>query len=251
MWRMIVVTVFYLILGGMALLLFRHASIRSAEAESMAIERISAFVTNGTGDVAGLSRGIARTNFIHSLVFVADRVDAQVRTPLRIIVRYYHIERELLDRAAKSRLASNRAYALALLARLPLSMVTELRIEQFLADVSPQVRFYALMCIFGISPQRAVAHLSRMEHRLSRREVAELLTVMERGYCSLPYALLLMSDNYNLQLLGIHLVRRFGITESKAEIVAIVRNEKSELRQDALETLVYFGDEGCCKYNII
>ena len=107
------------------------------------------------------------------------------------------------------------------------------------------------MCIFGISPQRAVSHLAQMEYRLSRSQVAELLTVMERGYCSLPYELLLMSDNYNLQLLGIHLVRRFGITESRAEIVAIVRNEKSELRQDALETLVYFGDDCCCKYNII
>ncbi len=248
---MIVVTVFYLILGGMALLLFRHASIRSAEAESRAIERISAFVTGGTGDVAALSRGIARKNFIHSLVFVADMLDAQARTPLRIIVRCYHIERELLNYAAKSRLASNRAYALAMLARLPLSMVTELRIERFLTDSSSQVRFYALMCIFGISPQRAVSHLARMEYRLSRSQVAELLTVMERGYCSLPYELLLMSDNYNLQLLGIHLVRRFGITESRAEIVAIVRNEKSELRQDALETLVYFGDDCCCKYNII
>ena len=248
---MIVVTLLYLVIAGVVLLLLRHASLRSAEAETLAIERISAFVTSGSGDVAALGRGIARDNFIHSLVFVADRVDAKVRTPLRIIVRYYNIEHQLLERAAKSRIASNRAYALALLARLPLSMVTELRIEQFLTDSSQMVRFYALMCIFGISPQRAVTHLASMEHRLSRSQVAELLTVMERGYCSLPYALLLMSDNYNMQLLGIHLVRRFGITESRAEIVAIVRNEKSELRQDALETLVYFGDEVCCKYNII
>ena len=248
---MILVTVLYLVIGGVVLVLLRHASLRSAEAEGMAIERISAYVTSGSGDVAALGRGIARANFIQSLVFVADRVDAKVRTSLRVIVRYYNIEHQLLERAAKSRLATNRAYALALLARLPLSMVTELRIERFLTDSSPQVRFYALMCIFGVSPQRAVGHLAQIDYRLTRSQVAELLTVMERGYCSLPYALLLMSDNYNMQLLGIHLVRRFGITESRAEIVAIVRDEKSELRQDAIETLVYFGDEGCCKYNII
>ena len=106
---MIVVTLLYLVVAGVVLLLLRHASLRSAEAETLAIERISAFVTSGSGDVAALGRGIARDNFIHSLVFVADRVDAKVRTPLRIIVRYYNIEHLLLERAAKSRLASNRA----------------------------------------------------------------------------------------------------------------------------------------------
>ena len=249
---MIIVTILYIIIGSVALMLFRAATVRSAQAEAQAIERIAAFVTTGAGNVAALAQGIARKNFVYSLVFVADRVDEQARTALRVIVRYYHIERYLLERAVRCSTDANRAYALALLARSPLSMITEVRIERFLADRAADVRFYALMCLFSLSQQRAVATLARMEQRLSRREVAEILTVMERGYCTIPYALLLLSDNYNLQLLGIHLVRRFGITESRAEIISIVRDERSELREDALETLVYFGEEERnCKGSII
>jgi hypothetical protein len=91
-----------------------------------------------------------------------------------------------------------------------------------------------------------------MERRLSRREVAEILTLLGRGYCPIPYTKLIVSENYNLQLLGIHLVRRFGITESRAEIALIVRDLHNELRDDALETLAYFGErERFGKFTVI
>ena len=89
---------------------------------------------------------------------------------------------------------------------------------------------------------RGVATLSRLARRLSRRDVAEVLSVINRGCCPLPYTPLLMSENYNLQLLGIYLVRRFGITESRSEIVCIIKGKSSELRDDALLTLASFGE---------
>ncbi|MBQ9137899.1 MAG: hypothetical protein IJX65_04620 [Alistipes sp.] len=249
---MIIATITYLLLGTIVLILITRLSARSAATESLTIERISAFVTCGTGDVVSLGRGIARHNFVQCVVFVADRVDEQAHDPLRIIVKYYHLERYLLDRAAKSRDSAQRAYALALLARLPISIATEVRVERFLTDTSEQVRFYALMCIFSIAPYRAIACLSEFEQHLSRRDIAEILTVISRGYCPIPYTPLLTSDNYNLKLLGIHLVRRFGIVESRAEIASIVRTERGELREDAIQTLAYFGEgERFCKYHII
>ena len=64
-----------------------------------------------------------------------------------------------------------------------------------------------------------------------------------------------MSDNYNLQLLGIYLVRRFGIAESRNEIACIVKSKSSELREDALLTLASFGEGTAestnAKYHIV
>ena len=249
---MVIVTVVYILIGSILLIITNRLSVHSATAEAKAIERIAAFVATRKGDISRLRRGVAYHNFVLCVVYVADRVSEQAYQPLRAIVSYYNIENRLLLAARRSKSGCRRAYYLALLARLPISLVTELKVEHFLADRSKDVRFYALMSIFSAAPYRAVAILERMEQRLSRREVAELLTVIGRGYCPIPYSPLLISDNYNLQLLGIHLVRRFGITESRAEITLIVRNLHSELREDALETLACFGErERFGKYTII
>jgi hypothetical protein len=125
-------------------------------------------------------------------------------------------------------------------------------VEYLIEDSDADVSFYALMTLFAAAPNMAVIRVANMEHKLSRREVAEILTRLGRGYCPIPYTKLIVSENYNLQLLGIHLVRRFGITESRAEIALIVRDLHNELRDDALETLAYFGErERFGKFTVI
>lgn len=249
---MLLATITYIVIGSVLLFVTRRLSVRSAATEQRAICRLAAFIANRSGDISALGRGIARFNFVQCVVFVADRVDEQAYEPLRVVVKYYNIERMLLDRAMRSFTEAERAYALALLARLPLGEVTEVMVERFIEDNSPRVGFYALLCIFSVSPCRAIAVLEGMDGRLSRRDVAEILTVISRGSCPVPYMPLLMSQNYNLQLLGIHLVRRFGITESRAKIASMVRTCHSELREDALQTLACFGEaERFCKCTII
>jgi hypothetical protein len=249
---MIIVTIIYLLLGSVLLIVSSRLSVRSADAEAKAIERIAAFVATCSGDISSLKNGVAYHHFVLCVVYVADRVNEQAYEPLRAIVRYYNIENELISRAWRSKNSGRRAYLLALLARLPLSMATVIKVEKFLTDKSADVRFYALMSIFSVAPYRAVAILESMEQRLSRREVAEILTLLGRGYCPIPYTKLIVSENYNLQLLGLHLVRRFGITESRAEIALIVRDLHNELRDDALETLAYFGErERFGKFTVI
>ena len=144
---------------------------------------------------------------------------------------------------------------LSQLSRLPISMLAALRVEPFVRSQSVEVGFCALMCLFSVTPVRGVATLARLPYRLSRRDVAELLSVINRGSCPLPYTPLLLSENYNLQLLGIYLVRRFGIVESRREIVCIVKNRCNPLRDDALLTLASFGEftleQQCGKYNLV
>ena len=97
--------------------------------------------------------------------------------------------------------------------------------------------------------------LAKLPYRLSRRDIAEILSIISRGYSPIPYTPLLLSKNYNLRLLGIHLVRRFGIAESRSEIAVIIKERDSELKEDALSALASFGEEWSecerCKYHII
>jgi hypothetical protein len=239
---MIVATLFYLFLGGLLLLVYRVLSARSVEVERVMIERIAAFVAGVDGDVVAIGRGVTRKDLVRSLAFVAEMTTEQASDRVRIIMKYYHLESYMLRRIFASRHDSQRAYLLALMSRLPISMLAALRVEPLVYAKSTEVGFYALAAIFAVTPLRGVATLARMSHRLSRRDVAELLSVVNRGCCPVPYTPLLLSENYNLQLLGLYLVRRFAIAESRREIATIVKNRSSELRDDALSVLASFGE---------
>ena len=100
---MIIISILYIIVGSVMLVIYRVVSLRTVEAESAVIERITAFITDGSGDVTTMSRGIARYNFVQCLVFVAQMTTVCERDMLRIIVRYYHIESYLLERLKRER----------------------------------------------------------------------------------------------------------------------------------------------------
>ena len=239
---MILLTLLYLLVTSSGLLIYRRVSRRGVEVERVTIERLSAFLANGEGDVAAIGRGVAPRTLVECVVFVAQMVDGSSINGLRIVVRYYHIESYLLAAILASRTSLRRAYLLSLLARLPISEVTAHRVEHLVDEGDEYVSLYALMAIFAASPSMGVVRLSQMRRRLSRRGVAEILSMLSRGSCSIPYTPLLMSANYNLQLLGIYLVRRFGIRESRGEIMCMVRGAEDELRDDALLTLASFGE---------
>lgn len=252
---MILAAIFYLLFGSVVLFVYRAVSMRSTNAERVAIERIAQFVAAAEGDVAAIGRGIARKRLVQCLVFVSEMTMGREVERMGIIMKYYHVESYMLGRIFKSRSCEERAYLLSLFARLPISMLAALRVEPLVHEQNTKVGFAALLCLFAATPIRGAATLARFGCRLSRRDVAEMLTVINRGCCPLPYTPLLMSENYNLQLLGIYLVRRFGITESRNEIACIVKSKSSELRDDALLTLASFGegmaDSSNAKYHIV
>ena len=240
---MIIVTIIYIVVGSLLLLFYKALSLRTAEAEAVAIERIAAFIANGKGDVAAIGRGVARYNLVQCIVFVAQMTTVEERAWLRVIVRYYHIESYLLERLQSVRQQDERAFLLLLLARLPMSATTVARVEEMVGSGSRQVSLCALIALFAVTPYRAMSLLANLPYRLSRKDIAELLSIISRGCSPIPYTPLLLSQNYNLRLLGIHLVRRFGIVESRREIAVIVKERDSELREDALSALASFGEE--------
>ena len=252
---MIIVTIIYIVVGSLLLLFYKALSLRTAEAEAVAIERIAAFIANGKGDVAAIGRGVARYNLVHCVVFVAQMTTVDERAWLRVIVRYYHIESYILERLQSVQSEDERAYLLLMLARLPMSAKTVARVEELVESSSRQVSLCALVALFAVTPYRAISLLAKLPYRLSRRDIAELLSIISRGCSPIPYTPLLLSKNYNMRLLGIHLVRRFGIAESRSEIAVIIKERDSELREDALSALASFGEEWSecerCKYHII
>lgn len=239
---MIILSLIAILMGAVFMWVYRVFMFRSVENQSVVIERIAAFIANG-GDVGGLRNGISKSNFVQCVVFVSANIDTQSDRMLPVIIRYYRIESYLLRRALKSCSRQQRAYLLSLLAHLPLSQSTVRYLLPFMNDHSEQVRFYALLALVAAKPELAIIAISKMRKPLSHAQVAQLLTVLCRGLCLIPYTPLLVSENYNMQLLGIALVRRFGIVESRNHIAEIVAKKNHPLYQEAVDALASFNSD--------
>ena len=80
---MIIVTIIYLLLGSVLLIVSSRLSVRSADAEAKAIERIATFVATRSGDISSLKNGVAYHNFVLCVVYVAILNGSRARSAKR------------------------------------------------------------------------------------------------------------------------------------------------------------------------
>lgn len=234
-----IITLLSLIFGSLLLLMIprRHRTMRRAEC----IRRISIYVSVGYDFGAFSLQNIASsTNIVllaEAVAYVSERVCGTAVDSLREIMIYYDLERKLLARAVRSR-GAERAYMLALLARMPLGKeVSEIIEARFGEDADRQVQFYAMMCAVA-GDRDFVGHISAFKPRLTRYEMAELVTLLCRDMCAVAYTPLVRSQNYNLCMLGISVVRRMDAVEAERELRRLVVEGAGTLRLEAVYVLV-------------
>ena len=237
---MIILSLLSLLCGIVVWEIYRAVMVRAVSSQSEVIARVAAFVAQGSGDVAALRGGVSLRSFALAVVYVASHIELRSHSRVEVVVRYYLLDSYLLNSALKCRNSDSRAYNLALLAHLPMDDSVVEQLLPLLHDNSGSVRFSALMAIVAARPDVAVVALGALRTRLTYAEVAQLLSVLCRGICLVPCTPLLFSDNYNMQLFGLALVRRFGIAECRSRIVEIVEQQNHPLRQQAVEALASF-----------
>ena len=234
-----IITLLTFLLSSLLLLMIprRHRTLRRAEY----VRRISIYVSVGHDFGAFSLRNIAPTSDIillaEAVAYVSERVCGTVDDSLREIMRYYDLERKLIARAVRSR-GVERAYMLALLSRMPLSSeVADDITARFGVDTDRQVQFYAMMCAV-VGDRDFVGHVSAFKPRLTRYEVAELVMLLCRDMCAVAYTPLVRSQNHNLCMLGITLVRRIDAIEAERELRRLVVEGAGTLRLEAVYVLV-------------
>ena len=234
-----IIALLSLIFGSLLLLVVprRHRTLRRAEY----VRRISIYVTVGHDFVPFSLRNIAPTSDIillaEALAYVSERICGTEADTLREIMKYYDLERRLVARAERSR-GAKRAYMLALLCRMPLSKSAAEDIKsRYGEDDNRQVQVYAMMCAVA-GDGDFVVHISAFRPRLTRYEMAEMVTLLCRDMCAVAYTPLVRSQNYNLCMLGITLVRRIDAIEAERELRRLVVEGAGMLRLEAVYVLV-------------
>jgi hypothetical protein len=101
------------------------------------------------------------------------------------------------------------------------------------------VRFYSLIIQIVNDPSSALRSLAEFGERLNDYEIAEIMTLLRRGILPVACEPLLVSQNYNLRILGINIAREFSIEQTKPLLLNIIATERnSELAQAAIYALV-------------
>lgn len=183
--------------------------------------------------IRGAGSRLVLIEVIAGLVSVTYGLDA---TLLRRIVSAYGLDAFLLRRIRRAR-GCRRAYYLSLLARLPLR--TPLTgIDRYAADPNRYVRFYAMMARMAADPSTALRLMAEYPQSFSAYEVSEIMTMLRRGVLPIAYEPLVESPIRNLRVVGLGIVRQFGIEEAERHLLRMVAEESAcELGREALYAL--------------
>ena len=149
----------------------------------------------------------------------------------------YGLDAWLLRRTARSR-GYRRARCLLLLSRLPVGAAAADCAARYAASRNRYVRFQSLMVRLAADPSTALRLMAEYPEPFSACEVGEIMAVLRRGMLPIAYEPLIGSPSRNLRIVGLNIVRQFGIEEAERLLLRIVSgDEDPELVREALYTL--------------
>ena len=157
--------------------------------------------------------------------------------PLRRIVVQYGLDGWLLRRIRFAQ-GYRRARYLMLLSRLPAGDGVGVEAARYIRSRNRYVRFYALMTQLAAEPATSLRRMAEYDYPFSACEVSEIMAMLRRGLLPIAYEPLVGSPNRNLRMVGLGIVRQFGIEEAERLLLAMVARERvPELGREALYTL--------------
>lgn len=203
-----------------ALLLWRAAGARRrtgrcTDGRSVRCARLTAAAMVGQCSVeeaVAAARRLPADELARVLVLLMDNLCGQSAARLGEVARGAGLYDKLVRRAARRR-GLGRAYALALLARLPADNRAAHCAGRYVYDSNRYIRFYALMIQMSADSSTAIRRIGGLTRPLTHFEIAEMMTLLRQGNCPVACTPLLRSGNRNLAMLGIHIVRRYGMAE--------------------------------------
>ncbi len=218
----------------------RRRSGRDAVLRSKYLRILMLYLLSGEGPVprlppirrAGARRRLAETGA--GLTGVTCGLDV---APLRRVVAEYGLDRWLLGCIRRTS-GCRRARGLMLLARLPLDGAVAARAARYARSRNRRVRFQVLMVQLSADPSMALRLMAEYPAPFSACEVGEILILLRRGMLPIAYGPLVESPCRNLRVVGLSIVRQFGIEEAERHLLRIVDGDEApELGREALYTL--------------
>ena len=129
---------------------------------------------------------------------------------------------QLLLRRIRYSTGYKRAHWLMLMSCISLSHKSIKRIEQLCSSRNRAIRISSFISLITTNPQMAIRRIASLPYRLSPLYISHIISLLRRGIIPIAYEPLLQSDNYNLQMLGIAIVRNFGIDIADKQLHDII-----------------------------
>lgn len=159
------------------------------------------------------------------------------RRVLAEIVRCYSLDQLLLTEARWS-FGMRRVEWLHTLAQIECSdRVYERMMNRYGRSRNSYIALCMTLAALNHSPERCIAILAERERPLSPFDLSEVLMMLKRGLIPVAYQPLLRAEQANVRLLGLCIVRYFGVTEAEEEVVAAIATDDREVAEAALFTL--------------
>ena len=162
-------------------------------------------------------------------------------SPLRKIVEKSHLE-NFLWRRIRLYNGTYRARLLLLTSAIPLRKITAEMLSSHLRSKDDDIRISALTSMLAATPTTAIHTIAQMEFPLSPFDLARIIALLRRGILPIAYEPLLSSENRNLRMLGLSIVRSFGIESAERRLHQIISTERdTEIITHTLYTLASLG----------
>ena len=153
-----------------------------------------------------------------------------------LIYRPFGMEQELL--------LGNLSFGvnLTLMSCIPLSEKSIERLEHLSHSRNRSIRIASFISLITTAPQLVIRRIEALPYRLSALDISHIISLLRRGIIPIAYEPLLQSNNHNLQMLGIAIVRNFGIDIADKQLHDIISScDDKVVVRDAILTLSSLG----------
>lgn len=156
---------------------------------------------------------------------------------LHVVVKQNRLDRFLMRRLRLSH-GVQRARLLMLMSALTPSRYTAEHFARYAHSQDRDIRISALCLTLAINPTLAIRSISSLKYQLSPYDIARIVALLRRGILPIAYEPLLASENHNLRMLGLAIIRNFGIEIAERQLHNIIMTEQSpSLVSEAIYTL--------------
>ena len=153
------------------------------------------------------------------------------------IARRYRLDRSVLHRVRLSS-GMRRAQWLNTLSALPTDDRTCRRItSRYLGSRNEYTSLYAMLTAMNHAPEKCIVLLRDYPRQLHPLAISEVLMMFKRGLIPTAYQPMLDSESRNVRMLGLCVVRHFGIVEAEEQIAKAVNSDDRSISSAALFTL--------------
>ena len=173
---------------------------------------------------------------LDSVLFVAEKIYGDALNRIVLIVEDCELDYYLLG-LIRRKSGSQRVRNLSKLSLLTNATIAVERAEIYLDEPHRTSRFCAMAALVAARPNRAIHYIGSVDDELTLYEVAVLTQLMRRAGTAIAYTPLLVSQNRNLQLVGIYLCEHFSIIDAEPHLQRLVVSEDKDVAYLALQAL--------------